>query len=976
MAILAKTMTMEERKQRIFQLCNNFKENYKYYKTPDFDEANTRNRFIDPFFECLGWDIRNEKGARPDRCEVIMEDRVKISNETKFPDYVFCFGGERKYFVEAKKPSVDIKKNPEPARQVRRYAYTAKLPISVLTDFEEFAIYDTRIKVGKDDDPSKARIFFCTFEDYLDRFEEIYKWLSWEAIDLGSFDTYTEEAKEKKGTTEVDQDILDLIDGWRSLLAEDIARSNDIDIYNLNSAVQKIIDRIIFLRIAEDKQIEEYGRLRAACEKKKDGTTVYKRLNQIFDDADRIYNAGLFASDNLLDNLIINDKTLSDIILHLYYPECPYAFSVLPVEILGSIYEKFLGKVIKFNRKTKNGHSIEIEEKPEVQKAGGVYYTPSYIVKYIVQNTIGNIIKHKTVEQVSELRIIDPACGSGSFLVGAYQFLLDWHLDWYFDEKNKVKAIKENLIYFDELSKRYKLSIDEKQRILLNNIYGVDIDPQAVEVTKLSLFLKLLEEEGKKLANKYGQTSLFRDSDFKILPKLNGNIKCGNSLIESDYYKNKDMSLLNIEDQRKINYFNWKEQFPQIMKETGFDCIIGNPPYIFARDDGFTADEKEYYYAKYTLAQYQLNTYIMFVEQSYNLLKSSGSLGFIIPNNWLTIDTTSNFRKFILTTCKGKIVVNSYDKVFQGANVDTSILVFSKSGDEILRAYALKNEEFQYIKEVESAHFIDQKACIINFEALAFAEFKALVAKIESNTAPLNTISLVKSGIKAYEVGKGKPVQTAKMKDERIYHSRKNEDGLYRVYLDGNDVGRYFQGWSGQYIKYGENLAAPRKKELFEGRRILVRQIPAKLPYSVLATLVTEPVINDLNSMIIIETNETYSLEYLLGIINSKLISFWFNTVYGKLQRKLFPQFKVKELGEFPIRSLDLKIKSDKNYHDDLVSKVIQIQQAYIKFNEVVTESDKNIYSQRIEILNAQIDTVIYKLYELSEEEIEIIESM
>ena len=417
MSIKAKDMTMAERKERVAQLVNQFKENKAFYLSKNFVESEVRNKFIDPLLECLKWDVKNEKGARHDRQEVITEDRVVMNGQVKHPDYTLCYGGERKMYVEAKQPSVDLKTNPEPALQVRRYAYTSKMPIAVLTDFQKLAIYDTRIKPSEKDTAATARIEYLTYDQLSENFESLYDKISWDAVDLGKFDTYYEGTKDKRGTATVDDDILNMIEKWRTVLAEDIALHNDgIDAFNLTGAVQKIIDRLLFLRICEDKEIEEGNQLKKIAEQK---TAIYKNVQRLFENANAKFNAGLFASDQWLDELAVADKTLISIINALYYPECQYEFSVLPVEILGSIYERFLGKIIRFTRKTKNGHSIEILEKPEVQKAGGVYYTPPYIVKYIVENTIGKKLAGKTPDEVSRLRFVDPACGSGSFLVGA-----------------------------------------------------------------------------------------------------------------------------------------------------------------------------------------------------------------------------------------------------------------------------------------------------------------------------------------------------------------------------------------------------------------------------------------------------------------------------------------------------------------------------------------------------------------------------
>ena len=345
----------------------------------------------------------------------------------------------------------------------------------------------------------------------------------------GAFDRYAETSKGKKGTTEVDDEFLKDMSEWRTLLARNIALRNPqvADEAQLNYAVQMTIDRIIFLRICEDRGIEPEEQLKAIS----GGAGIYASLVELFRKADRRYNSGLFhfdkekGNDNPADSftpgLKIDDKMLKDIIGGLYYP-CPYIFKEIPVEILGQVYEQFLGKVIRLTA----GHQAKVEEKPEVRKAGGVYYTPRYIVDYIVQNTVGKLLEGKTPEEAARLKVVDPACGSGSFLLGAYQHLLDWHLKWYLDNDPERWAKGKNPALV-QVTGGYRLTTEKKKEILVNNIHGVDIDAQAVEVTKLSLLLKVLEEES-------GQLSLGFE---RVLPDLGRNIQCGNSLIGEDYFE-------------------------------------------------------------------------------------------------------------------------------------------------------------------------------------------------------------------------------------------------------------------------------------------------------------------------------------------------------------------------------------------------------------------------------------------------------
>ncbi|MBS3739704.1 MAG: type I restriction enzyme HsdR N-terminal domain-containing protein, partial [Psychroflexus sp.] len=381
------------------ELINRFDYNKDAYNSGEYNEAQLRQEFLNPLFKELGWDVYNEKGYAERYKEVIHEDSIRIGSATKAPDYCFRVGGARKFFVEAKKPSIDIKKDPSPAYQLRRYAWSAKLPLSILTDFEEFAVYDTRVRPHKNDKSSNSRLMYLSYKDYPNKWDQISSIFSRESILKGSFDKYVESKKKKRGTAEVDDEFLKEIERWRDLLARNIAiRNKNLSTRELNYAVQRTIDRIIFLRICEDRGIEDYGKLMAL----RNGENVYKRMLTIFQRADERYNSGLFhfheekdradAPDELTPELEIDDKPLKQIIKNVYYPDSPYEFSVLPSDILGHVYEQFLGKVIRLTP----SHRARVEYKPEVRKSGGVYYTPEYIVDYIVKNTVGELVKDKT----------------------------------------------------------------------------------------------------------------------------------------------------------------------------------------------------------------------------------------------------------------------------------------------------------------------------------------------------------------------------------------------------------------------------------------------------------------------------------------------------------------------------------------------------------------------------------------------------
>lgn len=507
--------------KEIVELVERFESNREAYKSGHYNETQVRREFVDPLFKALGWDIDNEQGFAEAYKDVIHEDAIKVGGTTRAPDYSFRIGGQRKFFLETKKPSVDIKEDIHPAFQLRRYAWTAKLPLSILTDFEEFSVYDCTIKPDKKDMPSKGRILYLTCRDYLEQWDEIAAIFSKNAILKGSFDKYAQDKRSKRGTAQVDSAFLEEIAGWREILARNIAlRNPELDTRDLNYAVQATVNRIVFLRICEDRGIERLMKMEDLLQ----GERVYPRLSELFRRADERYNSGIFHfekesgrenPDTLSLRLNIDDKPLKDIIRRLYYPDSPYEFSVLPAEILGQVYEQFLGKVIRLT----DGHRAVVEDKPEVKKAGGVKYTPAYIVDYIVKNTLGPTLEEKTPSDATKISVLDPACGSGSFLIVAYQHLLDWHREWYVQNlvpllesglrpssiqirhmlpanegasKGRKKEREPELPVFQGRGGEWRLTTAERKRILLNNIYGVDIDRQAVEVTKLSLLLKVL----------------------------------------------------------------------------------------------------------------------------------------------------------------------------------------------------------------------------------------------------------------------------------------------------------------------------------------------------------------------------------------------------------------------------------------------------------------------------------------------------
>ena len=982
------TTKLKAKKKVILQnLKDKFEENITQYKNSLYDEYNTRSDFIDQFFILLDWDMYNTQGYAEQWREVVREDKVRIQGGQKAPDYSFRIGGTRQFFVEAKKPSVNVKSATEPAFQVRRYGYSAKLPLSILTNFEEFAVYDTRIKPEKTDDASVARIFYCRYEDYLSNFDFLYNTFSKEAILKGRLDRYVEENKNKKGTSEVDKELLKTLESWREELAKNIALNNPkISLHELNLAVQKIVDRIIFLRIAEDKSMENYGELKNAISKEQK-SSIYMSLVQLFNKANTKYNSGLFATLAFLDELIIEDKVFTNIIEELYYPDCPYEFSILPVEILGSIYEQFLGKTIRFRGVKGDRHTAIIEEKPEVKKAGGVYYTPEYIVKYIVERTVGSSIKGKSPEAIAKMKIIDPSCGSGSFLVGAYSYLLNWHLDYYTQDKHLKKALKEGAIY-QTTGASYKLTIEKKQSILLNNIYGLDIDEQAVEVAKLSLYLKLLEDEG---AEANSRQELFKHSDLKLLPSLVGNIKCGNALVESDYYLGKEASLFDdLEAMREINVFDWQDYnkgFGAIFEAGGFDCVIGNPPYVSAGNQ--VANQKlnkqrEYLKicGKYKTLQKMWDLYIPFVEKGLNILKDDGIYGAIIPYPFTNQTYAFSLRNLILQDYNLLEVVDlKGTKVFEHATVTNCIPIVRKEKDNGTVAISHIDEEqninISFEKPVDKL-IIDERTGVWNLEK----ENKD--ASRHKDLYILGDFCYIAEGLHGNPHEK-KAKGQFKTKD---LISDVQTEIFSRKYIEGKDIGRYSINKI-RYFEYGTKrsptkLRRPTFTEWYEVPKLFANRVGLlRVAFdfennfihndSLVGIALWKELKGVKNTSIEVcvkrysrhsreemeEMSEKLSLYYLLAILNSKYASHLLS-----IQRGGDYHIISEHIRHIPI---PIASPADMQALTEYAKQELALHQ---RLKEAVLPQDKAVIENAIKALDNQIDEIVYKIYGLTEEEI------
>jgi tRNA1(Val) A37 N6-methylase TrmN6 len=670
---------------------------------------------------------------------------------------------------------------------------------------------------------------------------------------------------------------------------------------------QKLIDRFLFIFFAEDRSLLPANSTELILQKWKadidfgDERPLYNLFKQYFHFLDQgrqgtksrgeiyAYNGGLFKEDTLLDSLEIDN----DLLYKHTHKLAAYDFeSQVDVNILGHIFENSLNEIESVNAEIEGAN---FDKQKSKRKKDGVFYTPKYITKYIVENTVGKLCTEKKTELgikeeeyfkgrknrnkttitklvslldtyrnwLLQLTICDPACGSGAFLNQALNFLIAEHN--YIDEL-KTKVLGGGLQFSDI-----------ENTILENNIFGVDLNEESVEIAKLSLWLRTAQPRRK-------------------LNDLSSNIKCGNSLIESKTVAGDKA-------------FNWEEQFPQVFEKGGFDVIIGNPPYVFARDN-FSQEIKDHYSKKYVSAEYQINLYLLFIERTINLIKDKANYGLIIPNAWLMVDSAKGLRNYILKTCEVNQIINLAGYSFEGVNVETIIIIATKSKEVTITnkvdVSLSQGKEFRFAHQRKQIDFKNNEG--FEFKVFSDETSVALTEKLKKGSEILDNLVLIKAGLQAYEKNKGEPKQSVADVKNRPYDYDFKYDENTHKYLEGKDVGRYFTNWSGQYLQYGKMLASPRTINLFNGEKIIIREITGKFPNSIISTFSDEFYLYNRSNIGIIERNEkSISLKYIVTILNSKLMAYYFVKNTAKSVRKMFPKIILNDLRKFPVKEITIE---------------------------------------------------------------------
>ena len=739
-----------------------------------------------------------------------------------------------------------------------------------------------------------------------------------------------------KNTKTMDADFLEQITSWRELLAKNIAiRNENLNVDEINEAVQRILDRLVFIRNLEDREIEPENTL---LDKTKKSEKIYKSLIPIFNSLNTTYN-GLLFKKHFSEEIDVDDKTIHDIIRQMNYPVSPFQFDVIEPEILGRIYEKFLGSKIRLT----DSHRAKIEEKIEVRKAGGVYYTPEYIVEYIVQNTVGKKIEGLTPEEIKNIKIVDPACGSGSFLIGAYAYLLDYHQKWYTGNQ-KDKTYQAD--WYKTEDGEIKVRLDKRSDILRNNIYGVDIDKEATEVAIMSLYLKMLDDGFDK-----GERDLFFVKG-SILPDMIDNVKCGNSLIDNTYFDNK--LVVDPEEYQVIRPFDWKKEFPEIFKMGGFTCLIGNPPYItyslgHKREKTESIDISFIKERWKKSCEYKVNSFSLFYELASIIIGSDGMAAYIVPGTILINEKLKLIRKYFVEKEILLEFIKLDYKVFDDAEMgDCAIIFLGKNKTKKVNTFYCNNQD-----DISVA----QKDIITYENILTLPDFRYFQSstsytalKQKDNLTPIGEVVKFYNGIKSG--------------DNKKFISDKKDSKKHLPIIRGKDFFKYSPVFQTHYIYFDKNKLWSNHNEdrLSVCPKIIIRQTSDRI----IATLDNTGFYPMDTVHMIYES--PIDLKVVLSIINSKVFNFYHKSLVPETG-KVFAEVKIANLK---------KIQFPKSINDDksnmlvqLVDGIMQTSESYYK---ATSETEKDRLQKTIELMEGKIDKIVYELYELTDDEINIIE--
>lgn len=988
---------IENIKNKIHVLVERYEANMNYYRSAKFNETEARSLFLDPLFEILGWDIRNTAGKNTNEREVLLEEPLKANatSHTKKPDYTFRLFGERKFFLEAKKPCVHIEREDDPAKQVRRYGFTAGLKISVLSNFEHLYIYDTSYPVEQNDTRVKAIVREYKYTDYEDAAEELLEYLGKDSVYSGRFDEVWSEIEANVNHKSVDELFLQQINDWRLRLGTEILNNDpEIEMEELGDVVQSYINKILFLRVCENRNIETYQSLLQIADH-----NSYLELVAKFKEADSRYNSGLF-EETLSDGIIGNvSSSFWSIIRELYFPQSPYSFAVLSSDILGKIYEIFLSQ-----RLAVVDGQLSIVNKPENEDRD-IVTTPNFIVREILRQTMKDNLAHLTDVQILCLKCADIACGSGAFLLETFQLLCDALVDFYtLNDKSKLIQTGVNT---------YKLKFEVKRNVLTKCIYGVDKDFNAVEACKFGLLLKLLE----------GEDESTIATSHPVLPTLDENIFYGNSLLEAS-----DVPDNQVED---INPFDFGER--------KFDYIVGNPPYMKTEDiKKFTPKEHKLYPKRYKSAYKQYDKYFLFIERAFKLLKENGAMGFIVPSKFMKVGAGKELRNF-LSTHKAIKAITSFGahQIFSDKSTYSCIVVLQNKENDTFKYSEIDSLAKWRVRDLTSFSENERKISLMGEETwvLCSDRLQSILNHISTQSVPLCEIvgdNFIFNGI---QTSANKVYIFQPEREDRQYYYFKYNKQLYQV--EKKVTKPYFKTVPGddslntyRTFKPNARVIFPYKKRT-DGKLDVIKlsTIQRKYPYfykyltvirpeldrsdrdikptptsanewhrfgrhqSLEACEIAEKIIVgvlaqenkyavDTNGTLVssggtagyclvsIPTDSHYSIYYIQAILGS-IQGEWLASLYGEIFRGGFIARGTKVLKQIPVRTIDFTNPDDVAAHNDIVER----QKSLISLGDRIAAAGHNTrkltpLKRQFELLKTEQQRAINNLYGMTDEEI------